>query len=45
MMIITRAPNNIARAVPSTPEFGRNFLPGLMKEPQPMMQPKAMAQT
>ena len=32
-------------AVPATPEFGRNFLPGLMKDPQPMMHPNAIAQT
>ena len=45
MMIMTSAPRIIAMAVPATPEFGRNFFPGLMKEPQPMTQPNAMAQT
>jgi hypothetical protein len=45
MMIITSAPNAMAMAVPATPELGRNFLPGLMKEPHPMIQPKARAQT
>ena len=35
----------MAIAVPATPEFGRNFFPGLMNEPQPIMQPKAIAQT
>ena len=32
-------------AVPATPEFGRNFLPGLMNDPQPITQPKAIAHT
>ena len=45
MTIITRAPRNMAMAVPATPELGRNFLPGLTKLPQPMTHPKAMAQT
>jgi len=31
--------------VPATPEFGRNFLPGFTKDPHPMMQPNAIAQT
>ena len=35
----------MAIVVPAIPEFGKNFLPGLIKDPQPMMQPKAMAQT
>ena len=45
MIIITRAPRIIAIAVPATPEFGRNFLPGLTKLPQPITQPNAIAQT
>ena len=45
MTIMTSAPRIMAIAVPATPELGRNFLPGLMKEPQPMTQPKAIAQT
>ena len=35
----------MAIAVPATPEVGRNFFPGLMKLPQPITQPKAMAHT
>ena len=42
---MTIAPNIIAIVVPATPEFGRNFFPGLIKEPQPITQPKAIAQT
>ena len=45
MMIMTSAPRIIAIAVPATPEVCRNFFPGLIKEPQPITQPKAIAQT
>ena len=45
MIIITAAPRIMAIAVPATPELGRNFFPGLMNEPQPMTQPKAIAHT
>ena len=45
MMTMTRAPSTMAIAVPATPEFGRNFLPGFINEPQPIMQPKAIAHT
>ena len=44
-LIRIAAPIIMAIAVPATPELGKNFLPGLMKEPQPMTQPKAIAQT
>ena len=37
--------NIIAIAVPATPEVERNFFPGLMKLPQPMTQPNAIAHT
>jgi hypothetical protein len=45
MIIMTKAPSTIAIAVPATPEFGRNFLPGFTKDPQPMIHPNAIAQT
>ena len=45
MIIITNAPSTMAMAVPSTPELGRNFFPGFMNAPQPMIQPKAIAHT
>lgn len=44
-MIITIAPSAIAIAVPATPEFGKNFLPGFTKEPQPIIHPNANAHT
>ncbi len=45
MIIITSVPRTIAIAVPATPEFGRNFFPGLTNDPQPMIQPNAIDHT
>ena len=45
MIIMTNAPRIIAIAVPATPEFGRNFLPGFTKLPHPITHPKAIAHT
>lgn len=42
---MTKAPSTIAIAVPYTPELGRNFFPGFIKDPQPTTHPNAMAQT
>ena len=32
-------------AVPATPELGKNFLPGFINEPHPIIQPNAIAHT
>ena len=37
------APMRMARDVPSVPATGRNMVPGIRNEPQPMQQPNASA--
>ena len=40
---MTTAPSEMAIAVPAVPAVGKNVVPGMMNEPQPMQQPNANA--
>ena len=45
MISMITIPINIEHAVPCGPATGRNVVPGIANTPQPIMQPKAIAQT